>query len=188
MRYKRKYLETAKERIARMPVCTIDGCTANQRCKGLCPRHYDALIRRGTPHGVKAQRARGTGSIKESGYKLVHVNGKQRPEHVLVVEKALGKPLPKGAIVHHLDEDKLNNDPSNLVVCPDDAYHFLLHQRQRALDACGHADWRKCPFCKEYDAPENLHITEHNLYHRACRSAYRKAAYAAAKTSTTKAK
>jgi HNH endonuclease len=52
--------------------------------------------------------------------------------HVLVAEKALGKPLPKGAIVHHVDGNTLNNAPSNLVICQDQAYHCLLHKRQRA--------------------------------------------------------
>lgn len=89
--------------------------------------------------------------------------------HVLVAEKALGKPLPRGAVVHHVDENPRNNAPTNLVVCPDAAYHNLLHQRMRALDACGHVDWRKCWICKEYDAPERLLITgpKHSA-HREC--------------------
>ena len=40
-------------------------------------------------------------------------------DHVAVVERIIGKKLPKGAIVHHWDGDRLNNTPSNLVVCPD---------------------------------------------------------------------
>src|SRR4051794_8338717 len=68
-------------------------------------------------------------------------------EYVVIAERAIGKPLPKGAEVHHVDGDDHNNDPANLVVCQDRAYHFLLERRQRALQACGHADWRICNYC-----------------------------------------
>jgi hypothetical protein len=50
-------------------------------------------------------------------------------EHILVAEKALGKHLPPGAVVHHVDEDGLNNKPWNLVICQDNAYHRFLHKR-----------------------------------------------------------
>lgn len=90
-------------------------------------------------------------------------------EHVKVVTDILGKPLPKGAEIHHIDEDRSNNSPSNLVVCQDSKYHKLLHQRLRAKKACGHASWRQCHVCKVWDAPENLHIhPKSKPYHRPC--------------------
>ncbi len=74
-------------------------------------------------------------------------------EHMLVVERALGKPLPLTAEVHHIDGDHANNTNSNLVVCENGSYHMLLHQRQRALAACGDPSAPACargvwrPFC-----------------------------------------
>ncbi len=46
-------------------------------------------------------------------------------------EKALGKPLPRGAEVHHLDGTKDDNTP--LVICQDRSYHMFLHKRMREL-------------------------------------------------------
>lgn len=92
-------------------------------------------------------------------------------QHVAIAEAALGKPLPRGAEVHHVDENPANNAPGNLVICPSAAYHKLLHQRQRAFDACGHYDWRRCTFCKTYDKPENLSMNRKQAWHRECMAA-----------------
>lgn len=91
--------------------------------------------------------------------KYIWVNGLERGvalEHVLVAENALGRKLPKGAEVHHIDENRHNNSPNNLVVCPSSAYHKLLHIRKRALEETGHVDWRKCRYCKEWSDPKTL--------------------------------
>lgn len=83
-------------------------------------------------------------------------NGRRNLEHIHVAERALGRPLPPGAVVHHVDEDKANNAPTNLVICPDQAYHHLLHQRMRAMDACGNPNWRRCELCGQWDDPANM--------------------------------
>lgn len=124
---------------------------------------------------------RGRSSVTASGYLAWrmpdHPNANRRGfvmEHVLVAARALGQPLPRGAQVHHIDGDRQNNAPSNLVICQDQAYHSLLHQRARAIAACGHATWRSCPFCHEYDDPANMirHSTTKLQYcHRTCRQA-----------------
>jgi len=93
-------------------------------------------------------------------------------EHILIAEAALGKPLPPGTVVHHTDEQRGRVNPRGLVICPDDSYHRLLHQRSRALEACGHADWRKCNLCKTYDAPEKLYILGTQARHTACIKLY----------------
>jgi len=90
-------------------------------------------------------------------YKTVYGEKKQL-EHVRVVERALGKALRSGAVIHHFDENGMNNSPENLIVCPDQFYHFLLHRRQDALKACGHPGWEKCTECKQWDDPQNLRI------------------------------
>lgn len=100
-------------------------------------------------------------------------------EHILIAEKALGKPLPPEAVVHHIDHDKSNNRRGNLVICQDQAYHLLLHHREKALKACGNPNFRACRFCKKWDDPNNMVYTKVNFtyYHRDCRNKYRRERY-----------
>ena len=96
-------------------------------------------------------------------------------EHIICAEKALGKPLPMGAEVHHHNGTR---DSGPLVVCQDKAYHNFLHRRMRAYKACGHANWRKCWICKEYDDPINLTgLSTRALYHEECHRKYKKEKY-----------
>lgn len=120
--------------------------------------------------GIRVRR--GSGSRGKQGL-LISSNGKQRLEHVLIAEKVLGKPLPAGAVVHHVDKNNLNNKNSNLVICQDQSYHMLIHLRQRAYDACGNPDWRKCAICKKYDQLENLQKSGKSSFrHRSCIKEY----------------
>lgn len=122
-----------------------------------------------------------------SGLAVVPVTASSYPQsngkrvHVGVVERAIGKAIPKGAQVHHVDENKQNNSADNLVLCNDSAYHNLLHARQRALRECGDANARRCQSCGSYDRQEDLEIAlrrrndtkSQNTYerpeHRSCR-------------------
>lgn len=129
------------------------------------------------------RKSNGITRINQNGY--VVASGGRIPKifHVAVAELALRKPLPKGAVVHHVDGDPLNNWPYNLVICQDQAYHRLLHKRTNAYNACGHADWLKCKFCGQYDDPAHLRIytiafrkgrksPDSNIHHPQCNAKY----------------
>jgi transposase len=51
-------------------------------------------------------------------------------QHQLVAEDMLGRPLAKGEVVHHVDENRANNDPANLRVMHF-ADHLRLHSSKR---------------------------------------------------------
>lgn len=119
--------------------------------------------------------------VAGSGYVMVktpnHPKADSRgyvPEHILVAERVIGKYLPLSAIVHHTNEVKSDNCPSNLVVCEDQVYHTLLHTRKKALLECGHPSWRKCCICHQYDDPENLIVLpgHRGSSHRECHNWY----------------
>lgn len=98
-------------------------------------------------------------------------NSEGRLVHQALAEKALGKPLPKGAEVHHIDENKLNNDPSNLVICPSKAYHLLLHARQRVLNAGGNPNTDKiCYDCKQLKLLDAFNLDRKSGRQGACRA------------------
>lgn len=161
--------------------CLIDGCEKPARAKhalSMCNMHCARVARAGHPN--LNRRENGLGNINKGGYVDVRdENGRRVYQHVLVAEKALGKRLPKGAKVHHWDRNRSNNAGTNLLICPDEAYHQLIHRRMAAVEAGAQPHWRKCQFCKQFDAPENLKFRANgqNPHHVRCASQYRVARY-----------
>ena len=119
------------------------------------------------------------GGRRNSGYIEILKPGHPRAtreyvkEHILIAEKALGKSLPPGAVVHHVNGSR---DSGPLVICQDNNYHRLLHQRTRAYQACGHSGWLRCLYCKEYDDPLNMYVhpNKRRAYHSKCVNNYNK--------------
>ena len=68
--------------------------------------------------------------------------------HVLRATRALGRPLPDGAVVHHADGSK--GDDAPLVICENEQYHRLLHVLLR-VRAAGGNPWQQriCYRCQQ---------------------------------------
>lgn len=150
-------------------ICSIEACPRPATRRSLCDTHYQRMRKHGDPHKT-INRLKGQGTPHIDGYWVHEIDGRAVLEHVLIAERALGRRLPKGAHVHHFDGNRRNNDASNLVVCPDAAYHQLLHKRQRALAACGHADWLRCSICHVWGPRSEIVYYEGggSRWHRAC--------------------
>lgn len=159
-------------------VCIADGCDRASEKRGYCDMHYRRMQRFGTLETVR--QPPGALVIQGGGYMTQRRDGVKKLHHVLIAEASLGKELPPGVEVHHVNENRADNRPANLVVCPDRQYHMLLHARQRAQDACGNANWKKCCFCKQYDDPALMtgRATRGQLlnsfYHKACAATYQR--------------
>jgi hypothetical protein len=121
------------QRLLPRKLCTIEGCSNIHVAMGLCAMHYARKLRHGSTDSKLP--TYGMGIIwHEQGYKMIRVGDKYVMEHVLLAERALGKSLPEGAVIHHVNGDVTDNyRPFNLIICPNQSYHMLLERRTKEL-------------------------------------------------------
>ncbi len=96
--------------------------------------------------GVKHHLWKGGRQIDHHGYARIQMPNHPMAfssgyvlEHVYVACKSLGRPLHKNEVVHHKDENRLNNSPSNLLVMTRSDHVALHHtknpQRRATIEA-----------------------------------------------------
>lgn len=121
-----------------MASCTVEGCVKPHNAKGYCREHYARWRQHGDPL-TRVRRVKGTGSIVD-GYLFITVDGKQVRAHRVIAGASPDQH------VHHLDGDRLNNDPGNLtLMSPGD--HHRTHDAQHFTSETGRAAalrrWRR---------------------------------------------
>jgi hypothetical protein len=87
----------------------------------------------------------GSTHVNRQGYLMEKVSlspgQSYRLQHVVVMERAIGRALAPSEVVHHIDGNRRNNDISNLYLCRDRSHHNEVHKTQdaalRALLAAG---------------------------------------------------
>lgn len=91
-------------------------------------------LRNGCEHRQNATqgkpRRRGKPYKTSHGYIRLTVNGRCIYQHVYVAETAIGRRLNPGEVVHHINCNRADNRPENLLVCSG-KYHRELHSRMR---------------------------------------------------------
>jgi hypothetical protein len=120
----------------------------------------------------------------ENGYVMISTpGGNHRNKRgcmklsIIIAELVWGKLLPPGAVVHHVNGIKDDDRPKNLVICENQAYHQLLHERIKAQEATGDPHKRRCKTCKAWDDPEKLKKTGESWVHPVCDKEYHRGYY-----------
>lgn len=80
-------------------------------------------------------------------------------EHVLVAEELLGRSLKSGECVHHLDMNRSNNDPSNIIVFKTSGDHSKYHKLN------GSGIIMKTPDGSYVCYNKNINIRDNSKYH-----------------------
>lgn len=118
-----------------------------------------------------------------ASYRAINRNGQVLTVHRLRAEKALGRPLPSGAVVHHADGSK--HEDAVLVICQDEMYHHLLHLRMKVKAAGGNPNTdalcSRCRRPRPFNAFHKHRGSRYGLNNtcKACRNPLRRARYAA---------
>lgn len=75
-------------------------------------------------------------TLRRTGEGKTYIKEGGQHQHITVMEQILGRKLLPGEVVHHIDEDRRNNSPSNLEL-KNKREHARDHLRYRERDENG---------------------------------------------------
>lgn len=153
--------------------CKFQGCDKssywkNEGKRGWCSIHYRRWQRHGNPSICKYA-PDGSGCVFR-GYKIFTINGKQILEHRYIMEQYLGRKLKLKEIIHHINENTLDNRIENLEIMTQNK-HASMHGKKRF----NHLDI-PCENCKKIFrcGSYRQQINKHNFCSRVCASIARR--------------
>lgn len=117
--------------------CEICGSPLKQNAKRFCSRSCSGKAHRGNNN----PKYKG-GCVRPDGYRLICVDGIPMLEHRHVMERELGRILSPQEIVHHKDQNKLNNSIDNLELLDSQSTHVARHYSGYRTET--HKQCRKC--------------------------------------------
>lgn len=136
--------------------CSNDSCDRPVSARGLCAGHYDRLrtgrdmsgpIRSHGGRGGTGVRSEGSVFKDRNGYVVMKNDGKWRPQHRVVMEEMIGRPLHNWETVHHKNGVRDDNRPENLELWLrshpagqriDDLIAWLVEFYPEAIEAARH--------------------------------------------------
>ena len=128
----------AKRKISDPPrYCLICRTQLEQRGKNFCSQACSGKSRLGPNH----PRFKG-GTIDSDGYRRICVNGKQVLEHRHIMSKHIGRDLLPTEVVHHKNENPLDNSLDNLELLPSQSVHMKTHRK--TFISSTHRECSKC--------------------------------------------
>lgn len=89
------------------------------------------------------------------------VGSDPRRDYVKIAEMELGRPLDSDEVVHHIDFDRSNNDPTNLFVFPNESWHGGYHGYLKCNDYISPLEW-----CDRYGDEYNIILSYDFLYQK----------------------
>jgi hypothetical protein len=94
--------------------CIVEGCDRVPRTRRMCSVHYQRVLKSGGDPGPAGLLPLVPGTINKNGYRVITVDGRQVPEHRVVMERELGRKLFPGENVHHKNGVRDDNRVENL--------------------------------------------------------------------------